>query len=72
MGFLLGIFQFGRNLIKGLVLLPEQHAILFSHINLLIVHTKTDINLYRGNLPWVPWGTGYGPKILDTIGSFKQ
>jgi hypothetical protein len=23
----------------------------------------------QGNLPHVPWATGYGPKILDTIGS---
>jgi hypothetical protein len=28
-----------------LVLLPEQHAFLFSHINLLIVYTKTGNNL---------------------------
>jgi hypothetical protein len=30
-----------------LVLLSEQHAILFAHINLLIVHTKTGHNLFR-------------------------
>jgi hypothetical protein len=30
-----------------LVLLSEQHAILFVHINLLIVHTKTGHNLFR-------------------------
>jgi hypothetical protein len=30
-----------------LVLLPEQHAILFAHINLLIVHTETGHNLFR-------------------------
>jgi hypothetical protein len=30
-----------------LVLLSEQHAILFTHINLLIVHTKTGQNLFR-------------------------
>jgi hypothetical protein len=29
------------------VLLPEQHAILFTHINLLVVHTKTRHNLFR-------------------------
>jgi hypothetical protein len=29
------------------VLLPEQHAILFAHINLLIVHTETKHNLFR-------------------------
>jgi hypothetical protein len=25
---------------------------------------------YRGNLPWVPWVTGYDPKLLDVNGSF--
>jgi hypothetical protein len=30
-----------------LVLLPEQHAILFPHINLLIVRTETGHNLFR-------------------------
>jgi hypothetical protein len=30
-----------------LVLLSEQHAVLFAHINLLVVHTKTDNNLLR-------------------------
>jgi hypothetical protein len=24
---------------------------------------------YQGNLPWVPWATGYDPKLLDMIGS---
>jgi hypothetical protein len=28
-----------------LVLLPEQHAVPFTHINLLVVHTKTGNNL---------------------------
>jgi hypothetical protein len=28
-----------------LVLLPEQHTVLFAHINLLVVHTKTGNNL---------------------------
>jgi hypothetical protein len=23
---------------------------------------------YRGKLPQVPWATGYGPNLLDTIG----
>jgi hypothetical protein len=23
------------------------------------------------NLPWVPWAAGYGPKLLDTIGSLQ-
>jgi hypothetical protein len=26
---------------------------------------------YRGKLPWVPWATGYGPKLLDTAGSLQ-
>jgi hypothetical protein len=30
-----------------LVLLPEQHAILFTHNNLLIVYTETRHNLFR-------------------------
>jgi hypothetical protein len=30
-----------------LVLLLEQHAILFTHINLLVVHTETGHNLFR-------------------------
>jgi hypothetical protein len=30
-----------------LVLLPEQHAILFVHINLFILHTETEHNLFR-------------------------
>jgi hypothetical protein len=30
-----------------LVLLPEQHAILFTHINILVVHTETKHNLFR-------------------------
>jgi hypothetical protein len=30
-----------------LVLLPEQHAILFARINLLVVYAKTDHNLLR-------------------------
>jgi hypothetical protein len=30
-----------------LVLLPEQYAILFSHINLLVLHTEADHNLFR-------------------------
>jgi hypothetical protein len=30
-----------------LVLLLEQHAILFAHINLLILHTETEHNLFR-------------------------
>jgi hypothetical protein len=30
-----------------LVLLLEQHTILFTHINLLIVHTETGHNLFR-------------------------
>jgi hypothetical protein len=25
----------------------------------------------RGNLPKVPWVTGYGPKMLDTTGSLQ-
>jgi hypothetical protein len=29
-----------------LVLLLEQHAILFAHINLLVVHTKISNNLF--------------------------
>jgi hypothetical protein len=27
------------------VLLPEQHVVLFAHINLLKIHTKNDNNL---------------------------
>jgi hypothetical protein len=30
-----------------LVLLPEQHTILFAHINLHVVHTETGHNLFR-------------------------
>jgi hypothetical protein len=30
-----------------LVLLPKQHAILFAHINLLVLHTETGQNLFR-------------------------
>jgi hypothetical protein len=30
-----------------LVLLLEQHAILFAHIKLLVVHTETGHNLFR-------------------------
>jgi hypothetical protein len=30
-----------------LALLPEQHAILFTHNNLLIVYTETGHNLFR-------------------------
>jgi hypothetical protein len=30
-----------------LVLLLEQHAILFTHISLLVVHTETGHNLFR-------------------------
>jgi hypothetical protein len=26
---------------------------------------------YRGNLPRVPWTIGYGPKLLNTVGSLK-
>jgi hypothetical protein len=26
---------------------------------------------YQGNLPRVPWATGYGPKIVDTISSLQ-
>jgi hypothetical protein len=25
----------------------------------------------RRKLPWVPWATGYGPKLQDTIGSLQ-
>jgi hypothetical protein len=25
-----------------------------------------------GNLPWVPWASGYSPKLLDMIGSLPQ
>jgi hypothetical protein len=30
-----------------LVLLSEQHTILFAHINLLVVHTETEHNHFR-------------------------
>jgi hypothetical protein len=30
-----------------LVLLPEQHAILFAHINFLVLHTEAGHNLFR-------------------------
>jgi hypothetical protein len=30
-----------------LVLLPEQHVILFAHINLLVVYTEIGYNLFR-------------------------
>jgi hypothetical protein len=23
----------------------------------------------QGNLPWAPWPAGYGPRLLDTVGS---
>jgi hypothetical protein len=26
----------------------------------------------RGKLTWVPWVAGYGPKLLDTIGSLQR
>jgi hypothetical protein len=29
------------------VLLPEQHAILFAHINILVLHTEAGHNLFR-------------------------
>jgi hypothetical protein len=26
----------------------------------------------RDKLPWVPWATGYGPKLLDTTGLLQR